>query len=345
MVDEEETVESPPPSRLDGALQQQQQQQQQQQSQSGDNKKIPPKRPSLNGRLSVRSMNFGIPTNQGARDHVEEHHGVHSWRYSVLKVLHSNKFQITLMALLLLDVLFIFTEIFLLATYPPCHTIERDGISCCPPPSSTAAASEPDHAGRFLAGDEGSHHDDFCESGLEPFEEYSVGCDPHKWERVHTAETVLYSLTIAILSTFFLELVISMIALKPQIFFRQFFFALDFVIVSVSLALEISFHALNDDAIQSVVGLLVAARLWRFVRIGHGIVEVTHELAHRQFNDVLAYAEELEALLQQHGVALPASSKLLLKYKESDEGNLLTEIEREHRAHHRSKHSSQSEAE
>jgi hypothetical protein len=93
--------------------------------------------------------------------------------------------------------------------------------------------------------------------------------------KIHTVETFLFAVTIFVLSVFMLELTASMIALTPQIFFRQFFFLLDYVIITVSLVLEVVFHVIGDDAIyEYVAGLLVVSRIWRFVRIGHGIVEI-----------------------------------------------------------------------
>ena len=116
-------------------------------------------------------------------------------------------------------------------------------------------------------------------------------------------------MTIAILSVFMIELDVKMIALRPAIFFRQFFFLLDCIVTSVSFALEILFHSSSDDSIQSLVGLLVFVRIWRFVRIGHGIVEITNEVAHQDHEKLASYTVQLEELLQQHNIALPEDSK------------------------------------
>lgn len=207
------------------------------------------------GRLSTREMNFGMPTNLGAEQHVEEElgHDQH-WRKRALKFLHSPQVQMTLMSLLLLDVLILFVELFLLASYPACSIIERDAISCCP-----VLEGDAEHAAaRWLAEEEGDEHGnhDVCNVGLEADYESDAGCDPHKWGRVHNAETALFAMTLTILSVFMIELNVEMIALRPAIFFRQFFFLLDYIIISVSLALEILFHSLSEDSIQGLVGLL-----------------------------------------------------------------------------------------
>jgi hypothetical protein len=257
------------------------------------------------GRLSVRSMNFGIPTNTGAQEHVEDLHGDESWRLKILKVLHSPNMQKTLMALLFLDVVILFIEIFLLATYPPCTVIERDCISCC------KATAEDDAHDRFLAEE---HHEDFCEAGLEATYENDPGCDEHKWSQVHTAEQVLFSFTILILSTFLVELHLEMIALGPGIFFRQVFYLLDYFIITVSMVLELLFHFASSDILQSVAGLLVFFRLWRFVRIGHGIVEIASEWTHMQYEELFKYVEELETSMGEHDLPLPESSQTIHQY-------------------------------
>lgn len=207
---------------------------------TNNNTPPPQQRPGMGaGRLSVRSMNFGIPTNQGAHDHAKEEHGTRSWQYRALKFIHSENVQRLLMALLFLDVIILFVELLFLASYPHCSIIVRDAISCCPPATEEAAAD------RFLeSSSEGEEeHHNFCEASsssenLQAFPQYEAGCDEHKWSTVHTVEEVLFALTITILSIFFVELNVAMVALTPQIFFRQFFFMLDYIIITVSLVLE-----------------------------------------------------------------------------------------------------------
>jgi hypothetical protein len=283
------------------------------------------RRPELKTRLSVASMNFGIPTNEDAQMHVHEVHGSESWRYKVLRFLHKQKVQVTLMALLVLDVLILCTELFLLATYPNCHTIRRDAISCCPVLEGEAA--------RFLAesSSESGHAEEFCEGGLEPFPDYEAGCDEHKYEGVHTTEEVLFALTMTILFVFFIELNVSMAALGPCVFFRQLFYLLDYFIVGTSIALELTFYSLSDETVQSLVGLLVIGRIWRFVRIGHGLIEVTAELAHRKFAALLSYAEELEDILRANQLDVPETDTIREIKKESDE--IMSELRKEHWQH------------
>jgi hypothetical protein len=92
-------------------------------------------------------------------------------------------------------------------------------------------------------------------------------------------------------------------------FLATVFFTLDYLIVTISIVLEAVFHAKTDEIYQSLAGLLVLVRLWRFFRIGHGIVEVTHELAQEEYQKLDYYKDELEALLRSHNIALPAGAE------------------------------------
>lgn len=89
---------------------------------------------------------------------------------------------------------------------------------------------------------------------------------------------------------------------------------MDYVIITVSLVLEIVFYTLRDDIYRSFVGLLVLVRIWRFVRIGHGIVEVTHELSHEEYHKLEHYKDTLVELLKKNDIAFP-------EFKEGSQGN------------------------
>lgn len=280
--------------------------------------------------LSTRSLNWGIPANHEATYHVQVEKGDDSWQYRVLKLLHGSKMQIFFASLLLLDVLILFCELALLTLYPSCHLVERDAISCCP--TSVDGKEDNVTSHRWLATTDDEHYDDghhYCAPGLQAMKEYEAGCDAHKWERVHNAETALLSLTLAILSIFFIELTITMVALKPQVFFRQVFYAIDYFIVSVSLALEITFLRLGDEVLASLIGLVILGRIWRFVRIGHGILELAEDMAHERENRLLVYAEELEELLAQHKIPLPVGD--LRPSSHGTNSDLLERLAKRHR--------------
>ena len=169
------------------------------------------------------------------------------------------------------------------------------------------------------------------------YTKYPAGCDEDKWHTIHAIEQAFFYTTIVILSLFFIELNLGMIALTPCIFFRQFFFLLDYVIIAMSLALEITFHVLDEYVYSTMAGLLVLVRVWRFVRIGHGIVELTAEAAHKEYEGLLTYTEELEDRLRANNIDLPGidPDTLMIHRESSDhtdsDKNILHEIEREER--------------
>ena len=91
----------------------------------------------------------------------------------------------------------------------------------------------------MIEGDDTGHHDVCDNVGLKADYDNDAGYDPHNWGRVS-----LYHDLLTILSVLMMELNFGIIARRPAIFFRQFSFLLDYIIMFVSLALEILFHTL-----------------------------------------------------------------------------------------------------
>mmetsp|Transcript_29000 Transcript_29000/g.52464 ORF Transcript_29000/g.52464 Transcript_29000/m.52464 type:complete len:368 (+) Transcript_29000:117-1220(+) len=260
--------------------------------------------------LQESHPSFRIPTNEDAACHVQEKHGHHSWQAKILRVIHAKCFQWLLISLLMLDILILFTELFLLSLYPGCDLIVRDAISCCPPSESAGT--------RWLASDDS--HSDICEPPLEATD-YPAGCDGHKWHTVHTVEHVLFAITISILSIMMLELLTLMAAISPCVFFLHFFYTLDFFIVAVSLGLEASFKAIDDEQLATYVGAIVLFRSWRFVRIAHGLVEITAEITAKKYEGIIKIAEQLEEVLTEHEKKMAATGC------DSDETDSVVEIQ------------------
>ena len=261
--------------------------------------------PADGKRMSLAAVNFHIPTNREADDFVHTTHGTNSWKSKVVDLLHSRKVQFLLMTLLLLDVGILFVEIFLLAHYPHCTTIVRDCISCCEP--NDVSGHEDDGEGhRFLA------EKSYCDAGLEPNDDYKATCDDHKYATVHQLEDVLFCITMSILGFFLLELNLEMIALGPCVFFRQFFYALDYVIILVSFFAEMALRLIGKDEVQALVGFLVFVRIWRFIRIGHGLVEVATDLAGMHYYELMEYSVALEDELLDRNLPLPDTADKFL---------------------------------
>lgn len=269
----------------------------------------------LDDRFSMR-----IPAIHEAQHTAEKTHGRGHWKVAVLKFIHSETVQNILTVLLIADVIILFIELYLVGTYPPCRIIERDAISCCAPPDSylNATTTEESAAGhehllRFLAGgeqgDDGHHN--LCAYPAVESHEFEATCDTHKWSTVHKVEGILFILTITILSIFFVELM-TMVVVLGKSFFKQFFYVLDLFIVTTSLSLEIAFAIIHEDYLIAMTGILLFGRIWRFVRIGHGLIEVTAEYAAKDKKVLLEYAEELENMLKENNIALPEKSKHLI---------------------------------
>jgi hypothetical protein len=253
-------------------------------------------RPGIQRRQGLLHINnfLKVPTSRNERTHVHDVHGDDSWQAKILHFVHKSSVTYFLVSLLLLDVIILFVELFLTAEFPECRIVERDSVSCC-----EAIAGDDDHA-RFLSED-GEHN--FCEVGSPGA--YPSACDPHKYPGVHTAHQVLRWITVLILSTFFVELFLLIVACGPRLFFSKFFYCFDFSVVTVSLGLEISFLILQETEVEFLVGLLILGRLWRFVRIGHGIFEATYELSTREQEERAEYTKELEELCRANGLVLP----------------------------------------
>ena len=283
-----------------------------------------------------------VPTNEEEELHVDAVHGSQSWEAKVLHVLHSTKVEMILASLLLLDVIILFVELFIGASYPSCSVVTRDAVSCCPSymyadagaygadggddghrylaeaadDMSTCGIAEDKHDDgggsggggghfllRFLAiKDDGGHHS-VCEAGIETT--CPAGCDEHKHAAIHSLHTILFSMTIAILGIFLIELCLLIICLKPRVFFKKPFYVMDFVVVTMSMGLELGFYFSSNEAVAELAGLLIFARLWRFVRIGHGIIEVTNEYHGHKHGKVMKYNQQLEELLMKNGIEIP----------------------------------------
>lgn len=151
-----------------------------------------------------------------------------------------NDTQAVLVSLLLLDVLILFIELFLDGAFPYCSNIERVGFCDVLNTSSDASCAAPILSFECLD---------------EP-------------KAVKLAETVLYYFTLVILFTFNFESAILLYSLGFKEFVRNLGNVFDVVVITTSIVLEILLH---EDESGNAGGILIAARLWRFLRIGHGI--------------------------------------------------------------------------
>eukprot|EP00747_Dinoflagellata_sp_TGD_P206603 gnl/TRDRNA2_/TRDRNA2_80294_c0_seq1.p1 gnl/TRDRNA2_/TRDRNA2_80294_c0~~gnl/TRDRNA2_/TRDRNA2_80294_c0_seq1.p1 ORF type:complete len:416 (-),score=64.97 gnl/TRDRNA2_/TRDRNA2_80294_c0_seq1:223-1470(-) len=108
--------------------------------------------------------------------------------------------------------------------------------------------------------------------------------------------------SIVILCIFVVELSIKL-ALNPKEFCGNPFHVLDLIVVVLSLVVDTvvmwyiseNFDTMKDNQaeIEVITALLIICRVWRVVRIVHGIFEITHNQAHKQ-EHIEHEIEELE---------------------------------------------------
>ena len=79
--------------------------------------------------------------------------------------------------------------------------------------------------------------------------------------------------SIAILGVFLIELTIQIYAFGYKQWTKNCMHVFDFIIVLITFIAEIVLHTVHSS-LQSVVGLLIAFRLWRMVRVIHVTTEI-----------------------------------------------------------------------
>jgi hypothetical protein len=183
------------------------------------------------------------------------------------------------------------------AFFPLSAFVKRDAISCCPSGSSVAYDAAKEYGQRLLGPGGGST--EICAYPLEETD-YKAGYDYNKYPVIHVAHKALYSLTLIILSSFLLELSALVYLLGPKQFCKQVTYVVDLIVVSMSFSLEILMKHASKDVLSVLPGILIIFRLWRFVRIGHGLVSTTYELQQHKLHLAVEYIEELEDKVKRY---------------------------------------------
>lgn len=107
-------------------------------------------------------------------------------------------------------------------------------------------------------------------------------CETKVYVTAHSIAHTCHILSICILAIFMVELC-TKIWLDPQEFFSSRLEVGDFVIVSVSLVVDILLLLVAGDGYAWIPLLLVFCRLWRIVRATHAVAEIVHiELGKRE---------------------------------------------------------------
>mmetsp|Transcript_9443 Transcript_9443/g.14179 ORF Transcript_9443/g.14179 Transcript_9443/m.14179 type:complete len:325 (-) Transcript_9443:149-1123(-) len=239
---------------------------------------------------------FAIPSTSEEIADAGKRWGDGSWQMKLLKIINSDFIQRFLVVLLVLDVLVLFVELALDAFFPLSQLVVRDAISCCPPESGYVSSAAKEEGHRFLGGGGST---EICAYPLEETD-YKAGYDYSKFPGIHVAHTALYSTTLVILSSFLLELLALVYLLGPKQFFKQVTYVVDLVIVAMSLSLEILLKHASKEVLSVIPGILIIFRVWRFVRIGHGLVASTYELQQHKLHLAVSYIEELEERVKKY---------------------------------------------
>lgn len=138
--------------------------------------------------------------------------------------------------------------------------------------------------------------DAVCQGG------YEVTCTQKEESAVARA---LDGISLGILCIFMVENIALVIILGIDKFIRNYLYVIDFVVVAASLALEIALMMMREDRLATMAGVLVIVRLWRFVRLGHGLVSTTVEIEDEKVEKLEDRIAELEDLLGKNGIQVP----------------------------------------
>jgi hypothetical protein len=198
--------------------------------------------------------------------------------------------------------------------FPQCYKVVENGISCCPIQGEELNAEG--GINRFLEGD-GYESTDHSICAYPLVDMGQVGCDEHKYSAVHLAHLVLYYTTVVILVTFEVELLSLLYLLGPVKFFHLYIYVLDLIVVTVSLAFELLLHNIGYESAADVLpSLFILFRMWRFVRIGHGLVASAHDMGREKIHLALDHINKLEEILKTNGLEVPVKPKKLIHEEE-----------------------------
>eukprot|EP00966_Prymnesium_polylepis_P059634 1382729-Prymnesium_polylepis.1 len=103
----------------------------------------------------------------------------------------------------------------------------------------------------------------------------------------------MYYVSVTILGAFAVELVLLMCVLGLH-FARQPLYMLDAAVVGTALVVEVYLRGHGHNPSGELAGLLIFARSWRFVRIGHGLSTSVHEAGHKHVEEMEHHIKELE---------------------------------------------------
>jgi len=190
----------------------------------------------------------------------------------------------------------------------------------------------------------GAAHGAGCEAPSGPSEAFEVGCTEGEWaHRLHEGFSLL---SLAILAAFQLE-IIALMACFRGLYLRSQGYLLDVVVVSLSLSLQyyvlvvefggiiaavanfgggifgasagVSGRALLEEvqgagsrehleALEELQSVVLFARCWRFIRVGHGIATSMNDMMEASKHEMSETVKSLRAALRDLESEIPAGT-------------------------------------
>ena len=266
--------------------------------------------------LPQRSNGVCVRNNKGLLDQLyyqkreeqlkKDIHGENSWQVRLLAFLHSSSVELALSCLLVFDVLVSFIDLYLEPNFPECDIVVENA---------------------------------YCDDGAE------ASCVERDGI---TIISFLDALSLSISMIFIAENLAQLAVLGFHEFFSNVFHAVDLLIVATSFGLAVLFLSIGEDDLvgagvdfelpsnsltlecriprlpqANLAGLLLLARLWRFISIGHNLITTAARKEGEVVESLKSRVEELELLLTSKGIAIPDSHALDCSNRKDVDGDYI----------------------
>ncbi|XP_038056019.1 voltage-gated hydrogen channel 1-like isoform X2 [Patiria miniata] len=189
-------------------------------------------------------------------DHGDEDKGPQTCREKLREFLHTQKFQITIIVLVVLDCALVIGEL----------VLDYEAVANAKCPTEVQPT-------------DGNVTSDHAEVEAEAEVQASEG--EHNLTPTQKAAEALHYLSLIILSIFMVELMLKLIALGTK-FFHSKLEVFDAIIIIVSFILDIITLLFPENF--AIVDLIVVLRLWRIVRVVNGVVLSVEQRAEKRIN-------------------------------------------------------------
>ena len=202
-------------------------------------------------------------------------YGEQNWRVKTFQLLHDQRVILTLAFFMFLDIVLLLIGLLLESTYPECSLI-LPRLDC----GASSCMMVMTDKGEFLK------------------------CDKQCVENppsIDSLKELIPNVSICILLVFLFEIMINALVLGVRGFLQNSFLVFDFVIVVVSLGLEMATimqHLSDAGDLQAItLPLLIFSRSWRLLRLGYSAYGEARDLYERRIDEVTKENDILKALV------------------------------------------------